>query len=95
MYVVLSQNQFLLITCKYALKLALYFHQNEAPIPGQFHGTGKRHFSMHADARGSLLLYILCVEIYRPILSLEGIFVPAQRHPLGSTEVALHPTFPV
>ena len=62
---VLSQNKFLLITCKYALKLALYFHQNEASIPVQFHATRteKRHFSMHADARGSLILYILCVEI--------------------------------
>ena len=44
MYVVLSQKKFLLITCKYALKLELYFHQNEAPIPGQFHATEKRHF---------------------------------------------------
>ena len=88
MYVVLIKKKFLLITCKYALKLALYFHQNEAPIPGQFHDTEKRHFSMHADARGSLIPYILRVEIYRPVPSLEGIFVPAQRHPLGSTTVS-------
>ena len=37
--------------------------QNEAPIPGQFHATEKRHFSMHADARGNLIQYILCAVI--------------------------------
>ena len=64
----------------------LYFQQNEAPIPSQFHDTEKRHFSMHADARGSLILYILSVEISDRTVSSDTVFVPAQRHPLGSTE---------